>query len=395
MVIKPILGHHIKNDGTAQVKIYIYSDGEKELIATDHYVKPSEWDSDAGKVKKIKLNHDYINNSLTEKIAELERAWLKNRDLRVKELKKVKGEYTPITYYEHYIQLMKDGVILHSKNKTRLSESYIKSFGGGLELLKAFDPKVKFSSFKNEWYNKFVTYLISQEYKHNYITKIIKNLKAVIAHSFGKIHNNSEFKYSVGYEKVFKLKLTVDEVERISNFNLKEYPELIPEQERFQVAYNFLLRFSDTISISEKNILLRDGKHFLNLSTQKTKTPVLIPIRKKVYSILKKNNFKIEGSNSKSNERLKKLAMLAKINDKVLVTEFKDGIKKEVSYSKYQLVETHTTRRSAARHLYDSGLEPEIIMKLGGWKSRQQLFDYIDIDAEYAANKVIDHPFFN
>jgi site-specific recombinase XerD len=408
MVIKPKLAQRVKADGTVNVIIYLYDKKTrlKDKISTEHFVEPHEWDRSEVNSKLPQAKH--INVLLKGICLTIEEHWLKNQQLTPADLKAWYEEqsegikpgpvvFTPITYYANYVQLCKDGIILNKKTKERLSEGTCKAINSSYEhAVKYWGKKpFTFASVSSDFYDGFVIFMRSENYKQNYIGKSIKHFKQMMAYGLGKVHANPFKDYSLTWVKAQKIRLTPAEVAEIIKVDLSKNPELISEHERFQVAYNLILRFSDTINISEKNIIEKNGRHYLSAFTQKTRKEILLPIKKEVYAILKKNNFTIKAANSKSNKKLKKIGSLAKINTNVTITEFKNGVKSEVVYKKHQLMETHTTRRSAARNLYDAGLDPLIIQVLGGWSSQKQMLEYIDIDLEYAASKAVEHPFFD
>lgn len=403
MIITPKLEYRVKNDGTVNIYIYLYDPAHaiKSKISTRHFINPKDWIG-AEADKKLP-NAGYLNNLLKKIVWELEEHALKNPDISPVDLKKwYEGpkheiKHTPASYYDLYIQMCRDGLILHKRTKEKLSERYVDAIQGSSLYLKKFADlrSISFAGINEEFYDAFVNFHRSLGLAQNTIVKSLKHFKAIVAHAKKRGHHSNDFKeYSLSTVKSQTIRLTPAEIEAVISLDLTGRPDLIAEQERFQVAYNLLLRFGDTVAISEKNIIKKDGKYYLSAFTQKTKSEILVPIKKSVHAILKRNNFSLKAANATSNERLKTLGQLAKINSNVTITEFKDGVKTENVYKKYQLMETHTTRRSAARNLYDAGIEPNTIMTLGGWKSLKQLLEYIDIDLEHAATKVADHPFF-
>lgn len=412
MIISQKLSEFTKSDHTVNILIYLYAPGQtRAKISTEFFVKPAEW---SGEVLATRPNAHYINAVIRGKMLDIEKYWMNNQNLSPKEVKAwfvaqaithpviVEQEpvkYTSLTYMDYFIECCEKGIILKKKTKERLSDSSITNFKTCANVFRGFpgSARIQFNDLSEDFYNAFVVHMRDvKNYKQNYIAKTVKKFIEIMLHAKKKQHHFNEAcnDYFISWEKVFKLKLTKKEVEAISTIDLSDEPELIPEQERFQVAYNFLLRFRDSISISEKNIIFRNDKPLLSLTTGKTKEPVLIPIQDRVYKILKKNNFKIKGCNFKSNLKLKRIAMKAKVNDKVVITEFIKGKKIEVVYEKWQLVETHTTRRSGARHLFEAGMRTHIIMALGGWRTEEQLLEYIDIDKEFAANEAAGFDFF-
>lgn len=402
MIITATLSPYIKRNGTANIQIYIYSEKLQERIKTPHYVKPDEW---AGSEVDTRLGQaQYINAKVNRIVLDIQDHYNKNTDLSPADLKrwwtgpKTEVIYTPVTYYAHYIDQATKGFILNKRTKEPLAKGTIKAMNTSSHYLEKFAKvsKVSFSGINSAFFDRFVIFKRSIGIGQNTIAKSVKHFKIILAHAKAAgVHDNGFKDYSVQSVKAQKIRLTPAEVEAIIKVDLTDAPGLIDEHERFQVAYNLILRFGDTVSISEKNIVTKNKRRFLSAFTEKTRKEILLPIKPAVYKILKKNGFKIKAINSVSNENLKKLGMKAKINSNVTITEYKNGIKVETVYKKYQLMETHTTRRSAARNLFDAGLDPFILQVLGGWKSQKQMLEYIDIDLDYAADKAADHPFFN
>jgi site-specific recombinase XerD len=400
MIIKAYLADFVRQDGQARVMIYAYDPKTrtKVRIPTDIYVSASDWDGSL--VKKGVPHAQFLNPKIKRKILDLEEFALKHPHMSARELlaahRYTGPALTPVTYFRHYIDLAKKGEIVHKITKEKLAGGYLKAMGtsaGHLELF-AKRHRVDWELLGEDFFDRYVNFLRGLEFKQNTIAKSITHLLTITRHAKKKGLHDNDVEYSIQKEKTQKIRLTPDEVQRIIEINISDWPELQDEWERFQVAYNLILRFGDTISINEKNIIQRGDKHFLTAFTGKGKKEILLPLKNNVYQILKRNKFKMKGTNAKSNEKLKKLGMHAGINDKVTFTEFRAGKKTEVQYKKYQKIETHTTRRSAARNLFDSGMPPEIIMTLGGWTNMKQLLEYIDIDLDYAAGKAAEHPFF-
>lgn len=406
MVIVPKLEYRTKDDGTARVYVYLYDarDRCKDKITTDVFVRPETWTG--SEVSRMSAQAMYVNNILKIIVSEIMNHWLANKHLGARELKAwyldkpvapvAAKKYNVPEYFEEYLALCREGKILHAKKKTQLTDGYLRALGTSKKQLEKYAPALRFEQVGEEFYNSWVTHMRDAGYKQNYIGKVVKYFQIVCRYGLGKVHDNPKFApYWLEIEKPFKLKLTPVEIKRIEDLDLSEYPELVPEWERFQVAYNLLLRFGDSVALDEKNVVKRSGRPYLSAVTGKTKKEIFLPIRPRVYKILKRNGFRLTATNSASNAALKKIGMLARVNEDVSVTEMRRGKPVTKLYKKYQLMETHTTRRSAARNLYDSGMDPLIIMVLGGWKSLKQLLEYVDIDLDYAAGKAAAHPFFN
>lgn len=379
-MVKAILSDFIRADGTARIYIYVYEGGRKSKVPTPFYCKPENWTG--SEVSRKHPQAQYINPKLRQIITEIE-------------TKGTPSNISPSEYFKTYIELCKRGEIVKRASREPMTENYIKTLVSTLHHFDAYG-KVSWDDFGESFFDRFVVFLRTRGLRQNTIIKYMKNLTLIVEHARRKgVHTNPDTRYSMQREKPQKIHLTPDEVKRMSEVNLKEWPDLQAEQDRFIIADNLLLRFGDSVSIKPENIVKRQGRHFLDMTTEKTRKRVLIPLRNKTLEILRRRDFKLPKANSRSNQKLKKIGMIARVNEPVLITEFKDGKRSQKVYKKYQLIETHTTRRSAARNLFESGLDPNIIMALGGWATLKMLMAYIDISAEHAAEKAAAHPFFN
>jgi site-specific recombinase XerD len=297
-----------------------------------------------------------------------------------------------------------------------MSLGYIRALGVTISRLTAFEAlkgkKYTFADITEEWGNSYLTYL---RYDHinekadkdennkketglgeNSICKDIKNLKTFMMQGVrDKVHANLDFKQIPAIsQEADNIRLTPDEVKAILDLDLTDHPHLVKERDRFSLAYNFLLRFSDSIRVDPKFIVMVEGKPYLDMMTEKTKSRVVIPIKERNYTFLKENNYKIATANSTSNDNLKQLGWLANILEPVTITEFRKGKIQTKQYRKFELITTHTTRRSAATNLYLEGADLERIRIMGGWSNLKQLQTYIRLDKLEAAKALSSMKFF-
>lgn len=79
------------------------------------------------------------------------------------------------------------------------------------------------------------------------------------------------------------------------------------------------------------------------------------------------------------------------------VTEIRTvgGIKTKIDYKKFELITTHTARRSFATNAHLEGLSSISIMKMTGHRSEKVFLKYISISQEQNATAIANHNFFN
>ncbi len=152
------------------------------------------------------------------------------------------------------------------------------------------------------------------------------------------------------------------------------------------------LRHSDLKVVSE--ILI--GVGHIRITTTKTKNPVVVPLHHFVSKILKRNNYKMPNFSSIQyfNKTIKKVCEIACIDKDIRIERFA-GLKFERTvHKKYELVSSHTARRTFATNAYLAGIKVWRIMLITGHKTEQAFFSYICIDKDENADFLSKHKFF-
>ena len=260
--------------------------------------------------------------------------------------------------------------------------------------LKEFDKQwendLHYHTIDLEFYEDFKTYLLKQRNQNlNTFGKRIKVLKTVLnrATEYGL---NKNFAYKTNSFKVYNsvadhIYLTTSEVKRMISLKLssKSYRAV---RDLFIIGCITGIRFSDYNKLIKNNVQ-KMGKHqVLRFRVMKTFQHITIPLHSKVIEILESWDYNIPlYSNGYSNMLLKEIGKLAEINEEVLFIKNTGNSKVEERYNKYELICTHTARRSFATNLYLSGkVQMHEIMKLTGHKKERSFMRYVkatrDID---------------
>ena len=131
------------------------------------------------------------------------------------------------------------------------------------------------------------------------------------------------------------------------------------------------------------------------MRTQKTGTKVVIPIHPVVREIIDRGyDFNTTMPDQKINKYIKEIARLAGITDKVTINRNIAGKNTEETFFKYELVTTHTARRSFATNAYKAGVPTIAIMKITGHTRETTFLKYIKVSEEENAEMLKKHPFF-
>ena len=83
--------------------------------------------------------------------------------------------------------------------------------------------------------------------------------------------------------------------------------------------------------------------------------------------------------------------MAAYLREKVLKSITRGGKKITTAYEKWQLVSSHTGRRSFATNLYKSGFPSISIMNITGHKTEAAFLKYIKVTPEEHARLLAEH----
>ena len=254
-----------------------------------------------------------------------------------------------------------------------------------------------FAGINLEFYNKFTSYLNTKKgHTPNTVGKVIKTLKSFLTEAAErKLHTNLDYKskrFKVEKEETEAVYLTVPELTTLAHLDLPTSSSLANVRDIFVFGAFTGLRFSDLAQLSKVAVSGQPGQKILKVRTQKTDKVVVIPLHPLAEAILTRN----EGhppkaySNPATNRLLKQLAEQAGFTAPVEVTTA-DG---RVTKQKWELVTTHTARRSFCTNAYLASIPLLAIMALSGHSKTQTFMSYIRITAEENAAQLSTHAFF-
>lgn len=177
--------------------------------------------------------------------------------------------------------------------------------------------------------------------------------------------------------------LTKDELARIRDLDLSGTPRLEPVRDIFLFCCLTSLRHSDADNLRRTDV---KGEH-IEVTTIKTGDSVSIKLNKNALAILEKykdvpfpgNRALPSYTNQAMNRSLKELCQLAGINEPIRITTYKGSTRKDEVHPKWELVGTHTGRRTFIVHALSMGISPSVVMKWTGHSDYKAMKPYIDI----------------
>ena len=378
-----------KQDGTCDVKVYVYTARQKKYYSTGLCVHPDQFNKKTGYVKPSHPLHKIYNSKIRELRNAVEEHFLTGGSFEDFGSRDSSGSLIEfgnqfLEECEKGLQPIKSSTAKNYKVLMNRLNQYINHEG---------IKDISFDKVDMDFYGSFCAFLESEaNCKLAGIGKHIKNLKKLMGMAMERgLHTNSVFKESgfkayktTSSNKIF---LTEQEIESMENLDLSFQHALEKERDRFLLSYFFLLRYSDVTSIKRENIFTSSNKKFLRMRHVKTNTGVRVPAKQKAIELLEKYDYDFTfTSNQQANRDLKSIAAIAGINQVV-----SEGHKQA---PKCQFVCTHTARRSAATNLRLRNFSLKTIADLGGWKDLQSLVLYLRASGLDSARLASEDDFF-
>ena len=233
----------------------------------------------------------------------------------------------------------------------------------------------------------FIEWMSERNLSANTRGSHVKFLKAAMNEAYkNKLHTNIDYKtFRKETEQIDAVYLTNEEVTKVAQLPL--CGSYAAARDLFIVGCHTGMRFSDYSRLSMADI--SDGViHFI---TQKCKAPVDIPVHPRVMEILQKRDGSMPKlSPQRFNMYIKDVCKEAGINERVTIR--KGG--KHIRCEKWELVSSHTARRTGLTNMYKAGIPVYRCMMISGHKTEAVFLTYIRITQEENAQFLKDNPFF-
>ncbi|MGJ8664983.1 MAG: phage integrase SAM-like domain-containing protein [Patiriisocius sp.] len=407
----------LAGDRTSIQVIHIFGRGNEIRYSTGLFIKSSNhWDNKKQRVKNIiaqedsrKINKslDNLNTLLKDRLSELH---FKNPNYTKNDAKRIfKGAFGKSEekrnpnllecykfYFEHFAKNpspstqkpLSNGTIKSLKSCYNLLEEYAEKNGG-----------LSYADISLDFYNKFVEFLKNKDYGTNYIGSQIKNLKTILNYSLSNgYHSNMTHlkrEFAKPTEEVDSIYLNNEELKQIELLELDNGMDI--SRDLFLIGAHTGLRVSNFNKLKKENLKNIGGKYYFVVKSTKNNKLLTIPCKPVVVTILKKYSLSPppKKSDQNINRDLKEIGALAKINEPITIEKTIGGKLQKKTFSKYELIATHTARRSFCTNAYISGMATMDIMTISGHQTERVFYKYIKASNLQRAQKIAEHPFFN
>lgn len=424
---QPQKGLKASEQNTTPINLVIRWSNQKIVHPTGKTIHPKFWNANNQRAKKTYENSLEFNTQLGNQKSDIENAFNKyqneyNRTPNAKQFKdyiihtidkanEPQKEEKTYNFYElidYKIRLEEQRLINEGKNPKR---SIINHYSRLSSLLRQFEKErsfnVDFEVISIVWYNEFIDFLNKENFSTNTKGRIIKDIKTImnLANEKG-ITNNQSHKnklFKKVQEQTFHVYLNEEEIQALYEFECFE-ERLAKVKDLFVIACRTGLRVSDlkrinkdhifttSFNVNEDNSTIEIKKDFIRITTQKTNKEVDVPLHSNVIEILKNYEFNLPKiTDQKFNEYIKEVCQLAGIDNLCTYSQTKGGLKLRIEKPKYELISSHTGRRSWATNHYKQGFPILSIMAITGHSTVKDFKNYVVLDANEHAKTIAKH----
>jgi integrase len=234
----------------------------------------------------------------------------------------------------------------------------------------------------------FLSYLYGdKKYNVNTAAKCINTLVTILGAAEAEGHHSNvkclSRQFRAQRKDVDNIYLTKEELKAMMDADLSHLSRLHEvARDIFMVGVYTAQRVSDYNNIARENIVQGpDGDIVIRVRQKKTGTWVTVPVKEELRQILVKYDYKLPRVAEQSiNSYIKEVAKAAGIDDPVMVETTAGGVASMQMKPKYELVHTHTARRTGATLMYLAGMDVFNICSVTGHSSIAMLKKYIKAD---------------
>lgn len=283
-------------------------------------------------------------------------------------------------------------------NRSKRSRAYKRKFRALADKIKLFEQyrceEVTSNSYTYQTFEDFIHHLKG---KFPYKVSTLEGIKASLTVILNRAEREgykinwdfSEWKFQK--EERTAVYLTPEEIGKINALLLPHETAMI--RDLFLIGCWTGLRFSDYSNLTTKNIVYNT----IQLKTMKTGTKVIIPIHWMIKDVITRNDNTfpvLRCSQQNFNKVIKTICRKAGLTNQILIERMEGNKSIKKTLKKYEMVASHTARRSFATNMYLAGVSVAKIMLFTGHTTEAAFFKYIRISKQENARELADHPFF-
>ena len=403
------------------IRITVTHDYNRITLYTGFRIDFDSWDIDHHVVKRGHKNkqgqpYNFINSKILEQVSFIEKFFIQHElnkeKIDLKELKSLfSEEFSKIKRNKPDDQDSKEVDFftlfdVFVKERGKLNDwtpaTYTK-FKAVKRHLYDFDKHLTFEKLTEKILTDYVIFLRDEcGMKNSTIKKQLGFMKWFLNWSVEKGHNTNveykSFKPKLKTADKQVVYLNKEELDVLRNFKIPETKQYLERvRDVFLFSCYTSLRYSDVRELKHSNV----KGDIIEVVTKKTTDKLRIKLNDKAKAIIAKyDDVAFENdrvlpviSNQRMNDYLKELTKLAGINETITQVYFVGNERFEETRLKYELIGTHTGRRTFICNALLNGMPAHVVMKITGHSDYKAMQPYIDIvskDVDKMVDKYID-----
>ena len=399
-----------RKNGDSSVVLRVTCGGKRDDLHSGICLSPKQWNEKKGRVRHgVNVNgvpYNVLNDAIDEQVSFIHDYFngcaMRDEEASLSDLKarfNMKFKTSASKSTDEFFYLFDKFISVTSETK-RWGEPMIEAFTRLRERLYRFKPDLKFSDLSEELMNKFLRELSTTMY-NDAIEKRLSYLRQFVKWAESRNYgiNKEFFGFSPKLPKAKKevRYLTLEELERIKNCDIRNGTALSRVRDFFLFQCHTALRYSDLKQLKKSNIIARqDGGYNIRVLTEKDDDYVTFKLSKLATAIYLKyrDTAPDEGalfpviSNQKYNEALKELGKKAKLQGEWVDYEYKLSTKIEVKSPKSDIA-SHTARRTFIVTAMNEGVSLELIAAISSHSDFNAMKPYIKANTR-GTDQVID-----
>lgn len=319
-------------------------------------------DSDMRRSKKINVIH-----------------WLRNAIANDKTIK-TSGERKGASTMETYLIVLKDfNNFLLEKGREVIGFEDI-----NLALIKEYETYLFNKKVKGE--RTTATSTVG-----NKCVQLISIIKRAEPYNLIDIHESKLDKYTKpksrqGDEN--EISLSEEDINKVHSLKLSGKEEVVKDVFILQCWTG--QRFSDMLSLNKGIVKNTDNGQILEIVQTKRTHRVAIPLFPVALEILKKYDFNLpEISKNTMLRYLKKIGLKAGLTEEHIVTEDRGGKVTNSIKQRWELIGTHTARRSYISNMLKRGYDSHLLMKITGHTTEEAFKRYVKVSSGDVASLIL------
>ncbi len=401
---------------TTAIMLVVHYQGERLRVTSKERILVAAWDfeNQCALLGENTLEHTALNKRLAS-IQQAVKIYLENKEksggnVRLSELKQhitqfidqAKNTKTSAFFWDTF-----DTFVRYKKTSIKSYKTYDQELRKHLQNVENISQQqLTFEAFHyhensvvNTLKNYFTYYAQNRKGEAGLLTNTIwkqfKNLKVFLNWCVdqGLIQNFSTKHLTAPLEHIAHVFLTEEELARLENLNLSTSERIV--RDLFLVSCETGLRFSDVCSLPSQAV----KEDCLEVYPKKTRkhghtNRLIIPFSTRVKRILARNGQQLPTyPYSQINNFNTCLRALCERADICAINYYYRTIQDRevrIEQKKFELISSHTGRRTFCTLKFLAGMPSHVIMKFSGHTSEQNFMRYLKIDAEIAATKYRD-----